>query len=72
MQTSVRDYSYDQKETIKGFFTNDEWDAIDSALSDFQDYGERESELNDSVGRKITSTTIGAYTNINPICWKFI
>ena len=53
MQTSVRDYSYDQKETIKGFFTNDEWDAIDSALSDFQDYGERESELNDSVGRKI-------------------
>ena len=53
MQTSVRDYSYDQKETIKGFFTNDEWDAIDSALSDFQDYGERESELNESVGRKI-------------------
>ena len=53
MQTSVRDYSYDQKETIKGFFTNDEWAAIDSALSDFQDYGERESELNDSVGRKI-------------------
>jgi len=53
MQTSVRDYSYDQKETIKSFFTNDEWDAIDSALSDFQDYGERESELNDSVGRKI-------------------
>ena len=53
MNTTVRDYSYDQKETIKGFFTNDEWDAIDSALSDFQDYGERESELNDSVGRKI-------------------
>ena len=53
MNTTVRDYSYDQKETIKGFFTSDEWDAIDSALSDFQDYGERESELNDSVGRKI-------------------
>ena len=53
MNTTVRDYSYDQKETIKGFFTNDEWDAIDSALSDFQDYGERESNLNDSVGRKI-------------------
>jgi len=53
MNTTVRDYSYDQKETIKGFFTSDEWDAIDSALSDFQDYGERESNLNDSVGRKI-------------------
>ena len=46
-------YSPDQIETVKGFFTEDEWDAIDSALSDFQDYGERESELNDSVGRKI-------------------
>ena len=53
MQTSVRDYSYDQKETIKGFFTNDEWDAIDSALSDYQDYGDKETALNDSVGRKI-------------------
>ena len=53
MQTSVRDYSYNQKETIKGFFTNDEWDAIDSALSDYQDYGDKETALNDSVGRKI-------------------
>ena len=53
MQTSGRDYSYDQKETIKGFFTNDEWDAIDSALSDYQDYGDKETALNDSVGRKI-------------------
>ena len=53
MRTSVTDYSYDQKETIKSFFTNDEWDAIDSAMQDFQDYGESESELTDSVGRKI-------------------
>ena len=53
MNTTVRDYSYDQKETIKGFFTNDEWDAIDHALSEYQDHGSFESELNDSVGRKI-------------------
>ena len=53
MNTMTRDYSYDQKETIKSFFTNDEWDAIDSALSDFQDYGDRETDLADSVGNKI-------------------
>lgn len=53
MNTMTRDYSYDQKETIKSFFTNDEWDAIDSALADFQDYGDRETDLADSVGNKI-------------------
>tara|TARA_B100000519_G_C13843431_1_gene250737 strand:+ start:325 stop:525 length:201 start_codon:yes stop_codon:yes gene_type:complete len=53
IKTQTRDFSYDQKETIKSFFTNDEWDAIDSAMQDFQDYGESESELTDSVGRKI-------------------
>ena len=53
MQTSVRDYSYDQKETIKGFFTNDEWDAIDSAMCDFQDYGDKETDLAHSIGNKL-------------------
>ena len=53
MKISIRDYSFDQKETIKGFFSDDEWNAIDSAMQDFQDYGESESELTDSVGRKI-------------------
>ena len=53
MNTMTRDYSYDQKETIKSFFTNDECDAIDSSLSDFQDYGDRETDLADSVGNKI-------------------
>lgn len=53
MKISIRDYSFDQKETIKGFFSDDEWNAIDSALQDFQDYGDAETELADSVGRKI-------------------
>ena len=53
MKTSIRDFSFDQKETIKGFFSNDEWDAIDSALCDYQDYGEKESNLASSVGNKI-------------------
>ena len=53
MQTMVRDYSYDQLQTIKGFFTEDEWDAIDSALADYQDYGDKESDLMNSVGDKM-------------------
>ena len=53
MKISIRDYSFDQKETIKGFFSDDEWNAIDSALQDFQDYGDKETDLADSVGRKI-------------------
>ena len=53
MQTMVRDYSYDQKETIKSFFTDKEWNAIDSALQDYQDYGDKETRLADSVGNKI-------------------
>ena len=53
MQTMVRDYSYDQKETIKSFFTDKEWNAIDSALCDFQDYGDKETDLANSVVNKI-------------------
>ena len=53
MQTMTTDYSFDQLQTIKGFFTDDEWDAIDSALSDYQDYGDNESELASSVHGKL-------------------
>ena len=40
-------------ETVRNFFTEDEWDAIDSALSDYQDYGEKECELMNSIGNKM-------------------
>ena len=40
MQTSVRDFSYDQIQTIKSFFTDSQWDLIDSALSEYQDHDE--------------------------------
>lgn len=51
--TLVRDFSFDQLQTIKSFFTDAEWDAIDSALSDYQDYGDTEAELNSTIGNKI-------------------
>ena len=53
MLTMTRDFSSEQRETIKSFFTDSEWDAIDSALADYQDYGETEAELMSSIGQKM-------------------
>jgi hypothetical protein len=39
--------------SIKEFFTNEEWDAIYEAMSEFQDHGDEESDLCDSVQLKI-------------------
>jgi hypothetical protein len=40
--------------SIKEFFTNEEWDAIYDAMSEFQDHGDYESDLTDSVQSKIS------------------
>ena len=53
MLTMTRDFSVDQLQTIKSFFTDDEWNAIDSALADYQDYGDNEAELMSSIGDKM-------------------
>ncbi len=53
MLTMTRDFSVDQLQTIKSFFTDDEWNAIDSALADYQDYGELEADLTSSIGDKM-------------------
>ena len=38
MQTNVRDYSYDQLQTIKGFFTESEWETIYASMDDYIHY----------------------------------
>ena len=40
--------------SIKEFFTNEEWDAIYEAMSEFQYHGEEQSDLTDSVQSKIS------------------
>ena len=50
----TRDFSTDQLHLIRSFFTETEWDAIDSALADYQDYGDIEAELMSSIGEKMT------------------
>ena len=53
MRTLVRDFSRDQKDTIKGMFTDDEWDAIYSAMGDFQDYGDKQTDIANSITSRI-------------------
>ena len=47
------DYNTTELNLNRNFFTEDEWNAIDSALADYQDYGEKETELMNSVGDKM-------------------
>ena len=50
MRTSVTDYSYDQKETIKSFFTEDEWETISCALEDYINYDDPDAHPSDLIG----------------------
>ena len=47
------DYNSKEQELIRNFFSDDEWNAIDSALADYQDYGDKESELMSTIGQKM-------------------
>jgi len=40
---------------VRSFFTDEEWDAISSALADYADYGEKEAALSDSIDAKIST-----------------
>ena len=37
----------------RNLFTDDQWDAIDSALSDYADYGDSEAQIADEIKAKI-------------------
>jgi hypothetical protein len=39
----------------RNLFTDDQWDAISSALKDYSDYGDEEAQIADSIDAKITS-----------------
>ena len=47
--------NYTQKELqiIEGFFTDDEWNAIEEAMGDYQDYGDNAAELASQIEYKI-------------------
>ena len=47
------DYTPKMLETVRNFFTDDEWDAIEIALADYQDYGDNEAELASQIDSKM-------------------
>ena len=53
----MKQTNYTQKELqiIEGFFTDDEWNAIEYALGDYQDYGDNEAKLASQIEDKIYS-----------------
>ena len=48
------DYNSKEQELIRNFFSDDEWNAIDSALADYQDYGDDAAAKCDSIGEKMS------------------
>ena len=50
---------------VAQFFTDDEWSAIESALRDYQDYGDEESDLADSIQHKIAKMYAAVDHNIS-------
>ena len=40
-------------QAIQDFFTEDEWNAIFDALSEYQDHGDEEEQMVDSIQTKI-------------------
>jgi len=49
----MKTFNSSDLQVIRDFFTDAEWDAIDSAMADYQDYGDRESDLMNSVADKM-------------------
>jgi len=38
---------------VRNFFSDDEWNAIESAMNDYADYGDEESDLASNVQSKL-------------------
>ena len=50
MQTNVRDYSFDQLQTIKGFFTESEWETIYASMDDYICYQNDDATEDELIG----------------------
>ena len=44
----------DFHDTVKAYFTDDEWDAIFTAVCEYQDYGQEEAEMSSVLQSKIS------------------
>jgi hypothetical protein len=65
MENKTTPLSTMQLQTVRDFFTETEWDAIDSALSDYQDYGDKETDLMNSIADKMQMLFAPRYQDEN-------
>ena len=65
MENKTTTLSTMQLQTVRDFFTETEWDAIDSALSDYQDYGDKETDLMNSIADKMQMLFAPRYQDEN-------
>ena len=50
----VRDYSFDQLQTIRSFFTDGEWDTIANSLEDYRHYDDESLQEDELIeGRSV-------------------
>ena len=49
----TNNYTPKMLETVRNFFTDDEWDVIEYALAEYQDHGDNEAELVSQIDDKI-------------------
>ena len=65
MENKTTPLSTMQLQTVRDFFTETEWDAIDSALADYQDYGDQETDLMNSIADKMQMLFAPRYQDEN-------
>ena len=51
MQNKIEKYSTSELDTIRNFFTDEQWDVIDYALSEYQDHEDYEDLCRDTLNR---------------------
>ena len=62
------DYTPKMLETVRNFFTDTEWLAIEEALGDYQDYGDNAAELASQIGDKMSllyDTNTNKFSEVN-------
>ena len=59
--TTKTNYTDKMLLTVRNYFTDDEWNAIEEAMGDYQDYGDNAAELASQIEDKIYSYPLFFY-----------
>jgi len=53
MSTATNEMNTQDLNVVRNFFSDDEWNAIESAMNDYADYGDEESDLASNIQSKL-------------------